>query len=302
MESQNIDEQNYLNLLSKILEKKPKEGRNGLTRSLFGPQLEFQLNRCGVPVLPLLTTKKMFLKGIVEELLFFIRGNTNTKDLESQGVNIWKGNTSLEFLKSRGLGYKEGDMGPMYGFNWRHFGEGTNYEGYDHRYYGYDQLRELIKGLICDPNSRRHLLTTFDPSSVDKCVLAPCHGIAIQFYVDDNHLDCKFYMRSTDMFLGAPFNIASYGLLTILIAGCLKLLPGKLIMTMGDAHIYEEHINAVETQLQRTPYKFPMIDVLGDSPSNNVDQIINFLENIKFEDIVVREYTHHPPIKAKLIV
>lgn len=298
----NIDEQNYLKLLSHILEQKPKGGRNGLTRSLFGPQLEFQLNRNGAPILPLLTTKKMFLKGIVEELLFFIRGNTNTKDLENKGVNIWRGNTSLEFLKSRNLDYKEGDMGPMYGFNWRHFGEGTNYNGCECKYQGYDQLRELIKGLICDPNSRRHILTTFDPSSVDKCVLAPCHGIAIQFYIDDNRLDCKFYMRSTDMFLGAPFNIASYGLLTILIAGCLKLQPGRLIMTMGDAHIYEDHMFAVKTQIERVPYPFPSIDILGEVPNSNVDKIINFLENLQFENIVVKEYTSHPPIKAPLIV
>jgi dihydrofolate reductase/thymidylate synthase len=228
------DERQYLDLLQDIsLNGEKKYGRNGNTMSIFGPQHTFDLQ----DGFPLLTTKRMFFHGIGEELLFFLRGDTNANHLSEKGVTIWNPNTTEEFLKGRGLDYKVGDMGPMYGFNWRFFG--TKYKGMDKDYSkvegGYDQLHYLIESLSNNPNSRRHLLTTFNPATVSESVLAPCHGLTVQFSVRENkYLDCKMYQRSVDVALGYPFNIASYGLLIHLLGKVTGYEPGKLIMTLGD--------------------------------------------------------------------
>lgn len=190
----NPDEYQYLNLLKTII-KQDRQGRNTRNSpvfSIFGPQIEFNLANG----FPLLTTKKMFWRGIVEELLFFLRGQTDTKLLSDKNVHIWDPNTTREFLDSRKLyDYAVGDMGPMYGFVWRH--QGCEYEGCDKDYTnkGFDQLKMVIDLLLNDPTSRRTLMTTYDPSKVDESVLAPCHGIAIQFYVQNNYLSCKMYQR-----------------------------------------------------------------------------------------------------------
>jgi dihydrofolate reductase/thymidylate synthase len=294
----NKDEMGYLNLLRKILEedKDGRQTRNGKTFSVFGPELEFDLTE---NTLPLLTTRKMFLRGIFEELIFFIRGETNTKLLEEKGVNIWKGNTSKEFLKGRGLDYEEGDMGPMYGFQWRHFG--AEYKSSE---MGYDQLYQLIKGLVEDPHSRRHLLTTYNPSAVEKSVLAPCHGIVVQMYVDGECLDCKMYQRSCDAVLGEPFNITSYALMTHLIAWVCGLKARRLILTFGDVHIYEQHLEGVKEQLKRPPFEFPKLKIKKEWVGNGekkVEDRIQFLEEMKFDDLEVVGYKSHPGIKFDMI-
>lgn len=292
-------EYRYLNLLQNVLEqdKIGRVTRNGITYSTFGSELEFDVSER----FPLLTTKKMFLRGIFEELLFFIRGETNSKLLEEKGVNIWKGNTSSEFLQSRNLPYEEGDMGPMYGFQWRYFG--TEYHGYQHNYKnkGYDQLYQLILSLTNDPYSRRHLLTTYDPSKVEQSVLAPCHGIVCQFYVQDNYLDCKMYQRSCDLFLGCPFNISSYGLLLLFIANVTKLKPRKLIISFGDVHIYKEHLKAVHEQISRSPFQFPILKIKKDCVSDTIEGKLEFLETLTFDDIELSEYQCHSIIRAPMI-
>jgi dihydrofolate reductase/thymidylate synthase len=298
--NRNMDEIGYLDLLRKILEedKEGRQTRNAKTFSVFGPQLEFDLSN---DTLPLLTTRKMFVRGIFEELIFFIRGETNTKILEEKGVNIWKGNTSKEFLQSRNLNYPEGFMGPMYGFQWRHFGGEYGLDIESNSTNGYDQLYHLIQSLAHDPHSRRHLLTTYHPGVVDQSVLAPCHGIVVQFYVDNGNLDCKMYQRSCDTVLGEPFNITSYALMTHLIAWVCGLKARKLIMTLGDAHIYEQHLEGVREQLNREPFPFPKLKINKILEEDTVDKRIQFLEELKFEDIEVVGYQSHPAIKFKMV-
>jgi dihydrofolate reductase/thymidylate synthase len=296
----NKDEIDYLNLLKKIL-KEDKDGRstrNGKTFSVFGPQLEFDLSN---DTLPLLTTRKMFLRGIFEELIFFFRGETNSKLLEEKGVNIWKGNTSKEFLQSRNLNYPEGYMGPMYGFQWRHFGAEYNVSNQNKSQGGYDQLYALIQSLTTDPHSRRHLLTTYHPGAVEQSVLAPCHGIVVQFYVQNGNLDCKMYQRSCDTVLGEPFNITSYALMTHLIAWICGLKARKLMISLGDAHIYEQHVEGVKEQLNREPFPFPKLKIKKNLENETLEERIRFLEELKFEDLEVIGYQSHPAIQFKMI-
>lgn len=302
-------EYQYLNLVEDILENGTEVvGRNGPVKSIFGPQQEFDLSQG----FPLLTTKKMFFKGILKELLFFVKGHTDNTELVDQGVKIWSANTSREFLDSRNLQhYAEGDMGPMYGFQWRHFG--AKYEGCkaDYTGKGTDQLRNLLNSLINDKHSRRHLLTTYDPSAVSKSVLAPCHGLTIQFHVQPKindktnqvqyTLNCKMYQRSVDVALGYPFNIASYALFVHMICKVTGYLPGKLIMTLGDTHIYAQHYEKIRTQLKRHPLKFPTLDITPEYNGDSVDDALEYLENLTFEDFVVSNYHCYPGIKMKMI-
>ena len=211
------DEEGYLNLLRKLLEEGvSRTDRTGVgTLSLFGEQLKFNLEG----QFPLLTTKKVFTKAIIHELLFFIRGDTDSKILEKENVNIWKWNTSREFLDNRNLHeYEIGDLGPMYGFNWRHFN--AEYKGcsVDYCGKGLDQLQNIISEIKQNPDSRRLLMTTFNPSVLDKSCLMPCHGISVQFYVNDGYLSCMMNQRSSDTACGLPYNITSYSLLTYMIA------------------------------------------------------------------------------------
>lgn len=262
------------------------------TYSLFGPQLTFDISKS----FPLITTKFVGYKSILKELLFFLQGRTDTKVLEAQGVNIWKGNTSQSFLESRNLPYTEGDMGPMYGFNWRHFGaEYKGCEG-DYKGKGHDQLMELIKGLIDDPFSRRHIITTFDPTGVDKSVLAPCHGLVTQFYVHhDNTLSCQVYCRSQDTFLGQPYNIASYAALTYIIAAKCGYKPNKLILCTGDCHVYQNHVDQAKALLYRKPLPFPILEVSDCVKEKSFDEIT-------VDDFNLVGYLHHPALKAEMAV
>jgi dihydrofolate reductase/thymidylate synthase len=298
----NVYENGYLNLLKSIIQDDSvgRNTRNAPTYSIFGPQIEFDLREG----FPLLTTKRMFWRGIVEELLFFLKGDTNANNLAKKGVHIWDQNTTREFLDSRGLNhYEVGDMGPMYGYNWRHFSaDYTGINNNNNNNKGFDQLKDVLTQLIKDPTSRRIMMTTFDPSKVKESVLAPCHGLVIQFYVDNNYLDCKMYQRSVDTFLGLPFNIASYALLMHIICHILKYTPRRLILTFGDCHIYKDHVDMVMEQLSRKPYKFPSLEIKKEFINNmdNIDNMLSFMENLQFDDFVVHNYNCHPIIKAPM--
>lgn len=274
-------EMEYLNLLQEIIDKGSyKEDRTGTgTYSLHGKSMEFDISQS----VPFVTTKKLFHRTVLKELLWFLDGSTNSKLLEEQGINIWKGNSSKEFIESRGLNYEEGDIGPGYGFQWRHWG--AEYKGCNEDYtgQGFDQIANLISEIKSNPNSRRLILTAWNVNDLDKMVLPPCHYSA-QFLVQDGNLDCILNQRSGDMFLGVPFNLASYTLLTYIIAQKTNLKPRKLIHFIGDAHIYKNHIEQVKLQLSRTP--LPACTIFMD-------------EN---EIPVVKDYISWPAIKGKMAI
>lgn len=310
----NKDEYQYLELLKQILntDNKGRNTRNAPTYSIFGPQIEFNLQNG----FPLLTTKKMFWRGIVEELLFFLKGDTNSNHLTEKNVNIWVPNTTRDFLDSRKLyDYEIGDMGPMYGWNWRHCS--ADYMGMNSVYTnkGFDQLKDILLQLKNDPYSRRIMMSSFDPSNVIKSVLVPCHGIVIQFYVNDNIMDCKMYQRSSDSFLGLPFNITSYALLMHILCKVTGYTPGKLIITLGDCHIYKDHKDVVLEQISRKPYKFPQLNILKEFTFNthhlnNINNIndselwinnaISYIESLTYDDFNVDNYFYHPLLKAQM--
>ena len=239
----------------------------------------------------------MGAKSILKELLWFLKGQTDSKLLEAQGVNIWKGNSTRDFLDQRGLThYREGDIGPMYFFNVYH--HGAEYKGCDADYsgQGFNQMSKLIDGLKKDPFSRRHMLTTYNPAVVDQGVLAPCHGIVIQFYVStDMLLDCHVYIRSWDLGLGAPYNIASYAILANIIAAKVGMQARELIISTGDTHVYKTHVQALSAQLERTPYPFPKLSM---SPTIGEKE---FTE-LTLDDFQITGYFHHPTIKMEMAV
>lgn len=281
-------ENKYLELIDKILKNGDKrDTRNAKTLSLFGEQLKFDISKS----FPLLTTKKMFWKGIVEELLFFLRGETDSKKLDEKGVKIWNSNTTREFLDNLGLNdYQEGEMGPMYGYQWRNFNKPYKKEGS-----GYDQLKNCIELIKNNPTNRRIMMTTFNPLQLDESVLAPCHSIVIQFYVNNDKLSCHMYQRSADTFLGLPFNIASTSLLTYIISNVTNLKPGEVIISLGDTHLYDDHVEAALKQLDRTPMEFPNLIINKDLKT------IDDIENLNFSDFELINYQSHPSIKASMI-
>ena len=289
---ENRDEKKYLQLLEKILNNgSPKKGRNGTILSLFGERLEFDIS----DKFPLLTTKKMFWKGIVGELLWFLNANTDSKKLENNGVRIWQGNSSREYLDSIGLTeYKEGDCGPIYGFQWRNF-NGTYY-GTEKDYVktgdGVDQLKEIIRLIKNEPNSRRIFMSGWNPTQMKQMALPPCH-VSYQFYVQNGELSCQMYQRSGDMFLGVPFNIASTALLTYIIANITNLKPKKIILIIGDAHIYSEHVNAVQKQLTRKPKPFCKLHIKKKKENP---------EDFEKSDFELIDYESYGRIPAKMIV
>lgn len=292
----NHEEQAYLDLLEKILDTgSNKQDRTGVgTTGIFGSQLRFSLAN---NTLPLLTTKKMFLRGIVEELLFFIRGETDTKKLEDKGVNIWKGNTSRDFLDKRGLGYlPEGDIGKGYGFQWRNFG--GNQKSYDYKNHpkdGVDQLSKALHMIRNEPNSRKIIVSAWNPSQLDEMALEPCHCL-IQFQVDSGKLNLLWFQRSVDALLGLPFNIASYAILNMLFAKATKLEPGDLIFCGGDTHLYKNHLQQASEQISRSPYAFPKLTINKEISS------IEDMEKLSFEDFKLIDYQCHPAIKAEMAV
>ena len=286
-------ENQYLNLIKHILDNGTFEnGRNGRTKSVFGYSMRYPL-RDGV--IPLLTTKRVAWKTCFHELIWFIRGCTDNKKLIEKNVHIWDANATREFLDSRGLTEnEENDLGPVYGHQWRHFNAPYSncHENYDGL--GIDQLQNIIN-MLNDPEqrtSRRLVLSAWNPCQLDEMALPPCH-VLMQFYVkEDKYLSCSLYQRSGDVGLGVPFNIASYSFLTHKIAHHCGLIADEFVHFIGNAHIYEDHIDTLKLQIERTPMSFPKITLQNKHNSIN-DYDINDISWIE-------EYKHHPTLKMKM--
>lgn len=292
MEEENKEEIQYLKQIENIIENGYEcNDRTGVgTKSLFGFQMRFDLSKG----FPLLTTKKMFVKGIIEELLWFLRGETDSKILEKKGVNIWKQNTSMEFLNNLKIyNRREGDAGPVYGFNFRHYGE--KYVNCDSNYTnrGYDQVKEALRLIKEEPDSRRILINLWNPLILKEMVLPPCH-VLYQFRVYGDKLSCSVYQRSGDMGLGVPFNIASASLMTHIFAKLCGLIPYELIHTIGDTHIYINHTDALKEQIMRTPKRFPTLEI--------VDRKQTKVEDFILEDFIFHDYEYYEKIFMKMAV
>ena len=261
----------YLDLLQHVLDNgTDKSDRTGTgTRSVFGYQMRFDLSE-GFPVL---TTKKLHLRSIIHELLWFIAGDTNIKYLNDNGVSIWD-----EWAD------ENGDLGPVYGHQWR------SWPAPDGK--TIDQFKNVIEMIKTNPDSRRLIVSAWNPAEVDKMALPPCHSL-FQFYVADGKLSCQLYQRSADIFLGVPFNIASYALLTMMVAQCCDLEAGDFVHTFGDAHLYSNHLEQTKLQLTREPFPLPTMKINPD-----VKDIFSF----KYEDFELVGYESHPHIKAKVSV
>jgi thymidylate synthase len=263
--------QQYLSLMDQILkEGVDKEDRTGTgTLSVFGHQMRFDLSKG----FPLVTTKKLHLKSIVHELLWFIKGDTNTKYLEENGVRIWNAWAD-----------ENGELGRVYGAQWRDWktskGESI------------DQFKNVIEQIKSNPDSRRHIVVSFNPGEIQSMALPPCHAF-FQFYVAKGKLSCQMYQRSADVFLGVPFNIASYALLTLMVAQVCDLEPGEFIHSLGDAHLYSNHLDQAKLQLTRTPHMLPTMQI-----NPEVKDIFNF----KFEDFELKNYEADPHIKGAVAV
>ncbi len=279
-------EHQYLQLIDTILTHgNLRDDRTGTgTFSLFAPnQLRFNLRES----FPLLTTKRVFWRGVAEELLWFIRGDTNVQSLRDKNIHIWDANGSREFLDARGLAHREeGDLGPVYGFQWRHFGATYRTMHDDYSGQGVDQLRNVIRQIQTNPTDRRIVLTAWNPVDLDQMALPPCHMFC-QFYVHNGELSCQLYQRSADLGLGVPFNIASYALLTCLLAHVCHLRPGDFIHVMGDAHIYRTHVDALRLQRTRQPLPFPTLSICPN---------VRDIDEIRFEHLTLHDYRTHPAI------
>jgi len=300
MEGQEYQENQYLNLIKTIINESSLESsRNGNVLSIFGHSMRFSLKD---GILPLLTTKKIAWKSCFNELMWFVRGETNNKILQTQGVHIWDGNGSRDFLDSRGLfHYQAEDLGPIYGFQWRHWNapydgcNNTKGEGYAGK--GIDQLSEIIIALKNEETrtSRRLIISAWNPEQLDEMALPPCH-VLMQFYVKHNtHLSCSLYQRSGDVGLGVPFNIASYSMLTHLIAKHCGLIADEFIYFLGNAHIYEQHITPLKEQLTRNPHPFPKINIIKQHEHIEDYDLVNDIEWIE-------PYVFHDPIKMIFVV
>ena len=263
--------QQYLNLLNHVMNHGDKKNdRTGTgTLSIFGYQMRFDLSE----KFPLLTTKKVHLKSVIYELLWFLQGSTNIKYLQDNGVSIWD-----EWAD------EHGDLGPVYGSQWR------SWRTHDNR--SIDQIDKLITDLKTNPDSRRLIVSAWNVAEIENMKLPPCHCF-FQFYVANNKLSCQLYQRSADIFLGVPFNIASYALLTLMIAQVVNLEPGEFVHTLGDAHIYSNHFDQVNEQLKREPKELPTMHI-----NSNVKNIFDF----KFEDFKLSDYDPYPLIKAPVAI
>ncbi|KEF59894.1 thymidylate synthase [Exophiala aquamarina CBS 119918] len=331
------EEHQYLDLIRDILQRgEHRPDRTGTgTLSLFAPpQLRFSLSKPDptsstverIPVLPLLTTKRVFLRAVTTELLWFVSGCTTSKPLSEAGIHIWDGNGSRAFLDKLGFTEREeGDLGPVYGFQWRHFGAEYENPNADYTGEGVDQIKEIVRKLKHSPYDRRIILSAWNVADLAKMALPPCHMFA-QFYVSypdaargeaalqqvgngshaaenghsrekqKGHLSCVLYQRSCDMGLGVPFNIASYALLTHMLAYACDLVPGELIHNMGDAHVYLDHIDALKEQLLREPREFPTLNI------KRADRGSGEMDGWKLEEFDVVGYKPHGGIKMKMSV
>ena len=266
----NPGEQQYLDLLAQVLETGARKGdRTGTgTLSVFGWQMRFTLRDS----FPLLTTKKLHLKSIIYELLWFLRGETNVRWLREHGVTIWD-----EWADA------EGELGPVYGHQWRHWQAPGR---------SIDQIAQVVESIRSNPDSRRHLVTAWNPAEVERMALPPCHAL-FQFYVAEGRLSCQLYQRSADLFLGVPFNIASYALLTLMVAQVTGLQPGDFVLTLGDAHLYLNHLDQAREQLTRAPRPFPRMRLNSE---------VKDLNRFQYEDFTLEDYEPYPAIKAPIAV
>ncbi|XP_055845996.1 thymidylate synthase [Episyrphus balteatus] len=287
----NPDEQQYLDLIQKIINKGvARPDRTGVgTISLFGAQMRFDMRNS----FPLLTTKRVFWRAVAEELLWFVHGKTDAKLLQEKNIHIWDGNSTREFLDKSGFtDREEGDLGPVYGFQWRHFGATYRTCHDDYTGEGIDQLNEVINRIRENPTDRRIIMSAWNPCDLPKMALPPCHCLA-QFYVANGELSCQLYQRSADMGLGVPFNIASYALLTYMIAHVTGLKPGDFVHTLGDAHVYNNHVEPLKEQLQRIPRAFPKLVI-----KRKVEKI----EDFTFDDFEIVDYKPYPKISMEMAV
>ncbi len=277
----------YLDLLRRILEEgRPRTDRTGTgTRGVFGHQMRFDLGAG----FPLLTTKKLHLKSIIHELLWFLRGETQVASLQAEGVKIWDAWATAE--QTARFGRKEGDLGPIYGHQWRNFGATRNADG-SYASDGVDQIKKVLEQIKTNPESRRLIVSGWNPKEAEEVALPPCHTM-FQLHVDDARLSCQLYQRSGDVFLGVPFNIASYALLTMMIAQVSGLLPGDFIHTLGDAHLYRNHLEQAKLQLERAPRPLPTM---------RLNPEVMDLFAFRFEDFTLEGYDPHPHIKGEVSV
>jgi thymidylate synthase len=286
------DEEQYMRLVDEIIEFGViREGRAGHgTKSIFGAQMRFSLRN---GKFPLLTTKKVFWRGIIEEMLWFINGSTSSTLLSDKGVKIWDANGSREKLDELGFQQREvGDLGPVYGFQWRHWGAEYQGPNADYAGKGIDQLAECIRLIKNNPNDRRIVMSAWNPSDLPKMALPPCHMFC-QFYVANGELSCLMYQRSCDMGLGVPFNIASYALLTCMVAHVCGLKPGEFIHSLGDTHVYLNHIPPLKEQLTRQPMPFPTLQI---------NPLVKEIGDFKSGDFHLEGYDPHPAIKMDMAV
>jgi thymidylate synthase len=269
--SANREEQQYLDLLAEVMAsgaRKPDRTGTG-TLSVFGRQMRFGLDGR----FPLLTTKKLHFKSIAYELLWFLRGDTNVRWLQERGVTIWD-----EWADANG------ELGPVYGYQWRHWRTPDGRE--------IDQIRDVVEALRRDPHSRRHVVSAWNPADIGRMALPPCHAL-FQFYAAEGRLSCQMYQRSADLFLGVPFNIASYALLTLMVAQVTGLAAGEFILTLGDAHLYLNHLEQAREQLTRAPRPFPRM---------RLNPEVRDLFAFRYEDFTLEGYDPHPAIRAPIAV
>ncbi len=277
----------YHDLLERILrEGKPRTDRTGTgTIGVFGHQMRFALDEG----FPLVTTKKVHLKSIVHELLWFVRGETHVASLQAEGVTIWDEWATAE--QCARFGRSAGDLGPVYGHQWRNFGATLQPDGTYARD-GVDQLAKVVSTIRERPDSRRLIVSGWNPREAEQVALPPCHTM-FQFYVQDGALSCQLYQRSGDVFLGVPFNIASYALLTMMIAQACDLAPGEFVHTLGDAHLYSNHVEQAKLQLSREPRPLPRM---------RIDPSVKDVFAFRFEHFTLEGYDPHPAIKAPVAV
>jgi thymidylate synthase len=320
------NENGYLNLLKDTLANGEKKmTRNGNVISIFGCLINFKNIEMSFP---LITTKKIFFRGIVEELLWFLRGSTNANELKSKNIHIWDGNSSREYLDSIGLDYPEGELGPIYGWQWRKFGKeyensnetdedlyndinsDTDTESDSERYIytesstdiennGIDQIKYVLEELSKDNNSRRAVLSAWNPIDLKKMALPPCHILYI-FNKSSKGLSCHMTLRSSDLFLGLPFNIASTALLTQILAHILHIKVNEISLSICDAHIYEEHVSQINKQLNNDTYELPTVIIKKMAPdiTNSIDEKIRWIENLVYEDFELSNYKSHASLSA----
>jgi thymidylate synthase len=284
-------ENGYVKLLKETLgDGERKTTRNGVVQSIFGCMINFKDIATSFP---LITTKKMFFRGIVEELLWFLRGSTNAHVLKQKNIHIWDGNSTREYLDSVGLDYPEGELGPVYGWQWRKFGKeyGDAADAADATE-GIDQIKYVFEELLKDTNSRRAVLTAWNPTDLQKMALPPCHILYI-FHKSSKGLSCHLTLRSSDLFLGLPFNIASTALLTQIFAHVLHIPANEISLSICDAHIYEEHTQQVEKQIASDSFDLPKVLIKKVAPdvASSIDEKILWIEELAFEDFELSNYT-----------